>query len=222
MPVAVTPEWWKIALYAAVAALVLFGLFRIPKVGAVIRGAFSIALLGVFIFVLLRQAPFEPALAGIADRLGLSGQAVAGREVRIRMSPDGHFWAAATINGVPRRMLIDSGATVTALSQDTADAAGVKPELRVMPMMLRTANGTVQAQTATIDRLDLGAPTITTARGSMSAGEAAIAARGLKAVISPALGPVDILGMNFLSQMESWRVEGRVLILTPKAPASPT
>jgi len=42
----------------------------------------------------------------------------------------------------------------------------------------------------------------------------------LKAVISPALGPVDILGMNFLSQMESWRVEGRVLILTPKAPAA--
>ena len=102
MPVAVTPEWWKIALYAAVAAVVLFGLFRIPKVGAVIRGAFSLALLGLFIFVVLRQAPFEPALAGIADKLGLSGQAVAGREVRIRMSPDGHFWAAASVNALRR------------------------------------------------------------------------------------------------------------------------
>ena len=96
----------------------------------------------------------------------------------------------------------------------------MKPEMRVMPMMLRTANGVVQAQTGSIDRLDLGVPTLITERGAMSGGAPAIEARGLKTVISPALGPVDILGMNFLTQLESWRVEGRTLILTPKAQAT--
>ena len=36
-------------------------------------------------------------------------------------------------------------------------------------------------------------------------------------MISPALGTIDILGMNFLSQLASWRVEDRTLILVPRA-----
>ena len=40
-----------------------------------------------------------------------------GEEVRLRMAPDGHFWADVRLDGVERRMLIDSGATITALSQ---------------------------------------------------------------------------------------------------------
>src|SRR3546814_12173135 len=42
-----------------------------------------------------------------------------------------------------------------------------------------------------------------------------ITARDLKVALSPALGDIDVLGMNFLSQLASWRVEGRTLILVP-------
>src|SRR3546814_4577440 len=45
-----------------------------------------------------------------------------------------------------------------------------------------------------------------------------ITARDLKVAISPALGDIDVLGMNFLSQLASWRVEGRTLI--PAAPGN--
>jgi len=120
------------------------------------------------------------------------------------MSQDGHFWARATVNGVPRRMLIDSGATVTAISQSTARAASVAPQSGIVPVLMRTANGTVRVETGTIDRLEIGG----------------LEARDLSAVISPALGDVDILGMNFLTQLASWRVEGRTLILEPSAPAA--
>src|SRR3546814_19468098 len=72
---------------------------------------------------------------------------------------------------------------------------------------MRTANGTVRAETGVVDRLDLGG----------------IEASNLKVVISPALGTIDVLGMNFLSQLASWRVEGRTLILIPhKAAPSDT
>src|ERR1043166_4340130 len=114
------PEWQQLALYAVGAALGLVILFRLPYVGRILRGLFSFAILGFGLFVLFQQAPFDPNLGKLGQRLGLDGQRVAGREVRIRMSPDGHFWARASINGVEQRLLIDSGATVTALSVQAA------------------------------------------------------------------------------------------------------
>jgi len=204
MPLAASPEWQTMALYAIGAAVLLFALVRLPVVGKLISGAVSLALMALFVFVLLRQAPFDPTLARITERMGLSGQAVAGEEVRIRMSADGHFWADAAVNGVRRRMLIDSGATVTAISDETARLAAVEPEIGLLPVILRTANGDVAARTAAID-LTLGG----------------IEARNLKVVTAPAIGSVDVLGMNFLSQLASWRVEGRTLILAPKPKAEP-
>jgi aspartyl protease family protein len=118
------------------------------------------------------------------------------------MSSDGHFWAKATINGVERRMLIDSGATVTAVSQDTAAQASIAKGAEMMPVVLRTANGMTPAQTGTIEELRVGNVT----------------ARNLKVVSSPALGDLNVLGMNFLSRLASWRVEGRTLIMVPNHP----
>ena len=198
MSIAANPEWQHLALYAIGIAVVLMVLFRLPLVGRAFRALFSLGLLALAVFILLQQAPFDPTLARLTARLGLDDQQVAGDEVRIAMSPDGHFWARASIDGTERRMLIDSGATVTALSTQTAASAGVDRGGSLLPIMVRTANGTVQAETGSVDRLELGG----------------IEARNLKVVISPALG-VDILGMNFLSQLQSWRVEGRTLILDP-------
>lgn len=118
------------------------------------------------------------------------------------MSADGHFWADATVNGVSRRMLIDSGATVTAISEETAAAASVEADVGPVPVVMRTANGLAQARTGTVGELRLGT----------------IVARELKVVVSPALGDMDVIGMNLLSKLASWRVEGRTLILVPHHP----
>src|SRR5437764_13021116 len=116
MPHAV-PEWQHLALYAVGAALLIIFLQRIPFVGRVFRFAFSLGLLAFFIFVLLEQAPYQPELARFTDKLGLDDQRVEGKELHVRMSPEGHFWAVAAINGIKRRMLVHRGATVTALSK---------------------------------------------------------------------------------------------------------
>src|SRR3546814_29949 len=107
MSIATNPEWQQLALYAVGAALFLILLFNIPYIGRVIRALLSFALFAFCIFLLLRQAPFDPGLARITERLGLDNQQVSGDAVRIRISPDGHFWAHAAINGVERRMLVD-------------------------------------------------------------------------------------------------------------------
>jgi aspartyl protease family protein len=200
--VGIAAEWQRIALYAAGAALLIVLLQRIPILGRVVRFALSFGLLAFCLFLLLQHAPFEPHLARLAASLGLDRQEVTGREVRIPMAPDGHFWATATLNGSKRRMLIDSGATVTAISDATAAAASVDRDAAVVPVMLRTASGFAPAYPATVRELRVGN----------------VVARGLKVVISPGLGNLDVLGMNLLSKLQSWRVEGRTLILVPHHP----
>ena len=201
MPITTDLPWNELAIYAVGAALILVILFKIPYVGRVFRALFSFALLAFGIFLVLQQAPFDPNLSRITANLGLDAQEVVGDEVRIPMSPDGHFWAKVRVNGAERRMLVDSGATVTALSKATADAAGVKADATLVPLLMKTANGTVRADAGTVDRLAIGG----------------IEAKKLKVVIAPGLGDTDVLGMNFLSELQSWRVEDRTLILTPKA-----
>ncbi|HEX8483530.1 MAG TPA: TIGR02281 family clan AA aspartic protease [Allosphingosinicella sp.] len=202
MPLATDPDWPQIALYALGGALLLMLLFRLPVVGRLLRFAFSLALLAVALFILIQQAPYQPQLGRVAERLGLDPQEVTGREVRIKMASDGHFWADATVNGVRRRMLIDSGATVTALSERTAAAASIEANLGPVPVVLRTANGMAPARTGSVEELRLGN----------------IVARDLKVVVSPAFGNMEVIGMNFLSKLASWRVEGRTLILVPHRP----
>lgn len=201
MPTA-APEWQHLAIYAVGAALLIMALQRLPYVGRILRFAFSAGLLAFLIFILLQQAPYQPELARFTDRLGLDDQKVAGRELRVSMSNDGHFWVLASINGVRRRMLIDSGATVTALATSTARDAKIEAGTALAPVVLRTANGATPAQTGKIDELRVGN----------------IVARNLRVVTAPGLGELDVLGMNFLSKLESWRVEGRTLILVPHHP----
>ncbi len=143
-------------------------------------------------------------LVGQRDRVAglLRTSLVEGRETRIAIAADGHFWADVTVDGVSRRMLIDSGATTTALSQATARQAGLVDD-SPFPVVIDTANGQITARTATAKRVAVGNVT----------------ARDLHIVMSPAFGTTDVIGMNFLSQLASWRVEGRTLVLTPPRPS---
>jgi aspartyl protease family protein len=118
------------------------------------------------------------------------------------MARDGHFWLRAEINGVPARFLVDTGATLTAVSSDTAERAGLAPRRAGIPIRMQTANGMVAAKLTEIDDLRFGN----------------VAAHGLDAIIAPGLGPTNVVGMNLLSRLSSWRVENNVLILVPHHP----
>lgn len=183
--------------------LLVFLARRVPVLRALLSLAIWAGLIGTLVLVVGQRGQFDPYLGQIASRLNIDGQDVVGEEVRIRMSPDGHFWARVRFGDAPPvRMLIDSGATITALSAGTAAAAGLQPTDGIVPVLLHTANGTVRAQTATVDEMRFGN----------------IVARNLPVVVSPSFGDMSVLGMNFLSRLKSWRVEGRTLILVPNNP----
>ena len=193
---------WPLAALI-VAGLVALGLLRrVPVLGTLISlASWGVAILLLVVMLDQRQR-FDPYFARASRALGLEEQRVEGRELRVKMAPDGHFWVRARIGGIEKRLLIDSGATVTALSPDTAAAAGLALRDEAFPVVLQTANGAVQARTAQVPELRLGN----------------IVARDLPVVVAPAFDGVNVLGMNFLSRLKSWRVEGRTLILVPHHP----
>jgi len=125
-----------------------------------------------------------------------------GAEIADSIGENAELVGFGTGAGVKTRMLIDSGATVTAISHGTARAARINTGRTLTPIMLRTANGVTPAETGSVDELRAGN----------------IVARNLKIVTAPGMGELDVLGMNFLSQLQSWRVEGKTLILVPHHP----
>jgi len=189
-------------LIAGVVAVVLLSR-RFRVVGRIVSFVFMLGCIALVVMLVAERGRFDPTFARIASLLQLNeGQEIAGKETRVPMANDGHFWVTVRFGSVERRMLVDSGATVTALSSETAAAAGLQPDRSPFPMIIQTANGSIRAQTATVPELRIGN----------------IVARDLAVVTSPAFGEMDVVGMNFLSRLKSWRVEGRTLILTPNHP----
>ena len=171
------------------------------SVGFVLRSLVSWALIvALTVLAVAHRNELGALFAAASAKLGIDDQQVDGNTVRIRMAPDGHFWARVSLNGVERRMLIDSGATITAISADTAAAADVDSGSG-LPVMIETANGTVAAQRGRIQHLAVGP----------------LKTEDLGVVVSESFGSLDVLGMNFLSRLHSWRVENNTLILEPRA-----
>lgn len=189
-------------LVLGIVVVVLVVARRIPIVRGLVNIGMTLVLVGLLFVAVDQRRQFDPYVGKIARFLKIEDQQVVGGEVRIRMSPDGHFWARAKLNGVERRLLIDSGATITAISEKTAEDAGIDARIGVVPIVLQTANGSIAAKTGRIAQLKLGA----------------IVARDLQVVVSPAFGNTNVLGMNFLSRLASWRVEENTLILVPHHP----
>ncbi len=159
--------------------------------------------IGIFalIFLLVSFRPEMKLIWGrVTGELGLaSGPQISGAPMTLRKREDGHFWVDADVNGHRVEFMVDSGATFTALSAPAARDAGVEPDAFSMKIAIGTANGTIEADRATVSELRLG---------SLVMQDHAI-------VVADAFGDTNVLGMNFLSALKSWRVEGSSMILTP-------
>ena len=207
LPEFVRPFLGQPLLALAIGAMVLVllgGLVRrpLPMTGGVIRALGNVGLIFALLLTIAQVARISPGLDVSMPQIGMPEQEITGRETRIRMAPDGHFWIRASVNGVTRRFLVDTGATLTAIAANTAEEAEIEPQQLRQTVVLKTANGTAAAQLATIEELRVGNAV----------------ARNMDAVIVPGIGDINVLGMNFLSRLKSWRVEGKTLILVPNHP----
>jgi len=196
----------NINLVFAIGALVLVAsaLFsRRIGFGEIVRNILAwVAIFAVFIVGFSYQREILAVWSRVSGEMtGANEQLVVGDTLRIRQSADGHFWVDAKVNGLPVRFLIDSGATTTAMTLRTAQNAGIDISKSPIPVILTTANGSVEAQRGTIQSLQIGP----------------MVAQDLPVVVAEEFGDSNVIGMNFLSKLGSWRVEGPVMVLEPPA-----
>lgn len=169
--------------------------------------AFAVAIL-----VGLRHVPAtdRPGIASQADATGaeartealitpLASSADGGRPHVARISADrsGHYFVDARIKGQSVRFLVDTGATVVALSAADAQRIG----LRTLPSdytdEVRTANGVTRAAPANLAEVEVGSIRIHNV-------PAQVLASGLD---------ISLLGMSFLGRLGQFSVEDGVLVL---------
>ncbi len=134
----------------------------------------------------------------IADSRAIQSN-LSGAGVSIPMGRDGHYWVDALVNGQTVRFLVDSGAGITAVSQSTADSLGLASDPMNQTMVIGTANGEIIAKRSAIPAMEIGS----------------IHASELPIVVSAAFGGTNVLGMNFLNKLDSWRVEDGHMVLEP-------
>lgn len=130
---------------------------------------------------------------------GAPRQSIEGDEIKLVRQDDGHFWVRAELNGHQVDLLVDSGATVTAINSNTANAAEIALNPEARSIELNTANGVVRARTGTVKTLTVGG----------------MALDDHRVVVADVFGDTNVAGMNFLSSFDSWSVTGDVMTLKP-------
>lgn len=184
-------------LYLLMAAMLVFGALMTRREPAAKMFTMILAWVAIFAagFVLFT---FRDDFGWVTQRLkaeALGTPVQQGRETRIPMAIDGHFWVDATLNGRDVKFLVDSGATTTTIDRNTAKAAGVEISSR-RDQYVRTGNGIVRVASGRADELTVGG-----------------IRRNDVALQIADNDDLNVLGMNYLSSLSRWSVEGRWLVL---------
>jgi aspartyl protease family protein len=184
-------------LYLLMAVMLMLGMLMTRREPAARLFTYGLAWVAVFAsgFILLA---FRDNLGWVAQRLRAEADGTPiseGREMRIPMAIDGHFWVKARLNGHDVRFLVDSGATTTTIDRGTAEAAGVEMSNR-RDQYVRTGNGVIRVASGRADEIRIGSIT-----------------RHDVALEVADNDDLNVLGMNFLSSLSRWGVEGRWLVL---------
>jgi aspartyl protease family protein len=184
-----------IVLYVVAAVFVASSLFGR---GIPLDKAAKMAVAWVAIFAgIFAIFAFRSELTGVGQRLRaeLTGAPIVeGNIVRVPISADGHFWVRARLNGEQVRFIIDSGASTTMISRKTAEDCGIPTTGDRVQVI--TANGPAWATISSAGRVEVGS----------------IKRTDLPVLVSQQ-DDMNLLGMNFLSSLSGWRVEGNMLVL---------
>ncbi len=120
-----------------------------------------------------------------------------GDELIVQAGPNGHFMVDAVVDGVEIRFLVDTGASSVVLTAKDAERLGYRLDGLEYSDRYQTANGEIRGAPVILPELRIGDLEIEDVRSSV-----------IRAPLSTSL-----LGMTFLSRLESFEVRDEGLIL---------
>jgi aspartyl protease family protein len=167
--------------------------------------AVALTLLGSSFLLTRLPEPAAASAAGATDAVGGEAPAPAPpqrqssdyREASLEADQHGQYAAEVLINGVPVRMLVDTGATQVCVAASTARRLGLSPS-GGRKLLIQTANGQSTASPTMLRSLSLDGL-------YMNDVEALI--------LAPEAGEVNLLGESFLKRLVSVEQRNGALVL---------
>jgi aspartyl protease family protein len=145
------------------------------------------------------RTPSQVSQAPAALAVAATPQVPAGgRTVVIPRDQRGHFQVEGRIEGKRLDFMVDTGASVIALTAGDARKLGLRPQQREFTTEVKTANGTVRAAPTQLDRVEIEG----------------LSVRNVAALIMPD-GVLDqnLLGLSFLAKLRRFEYSGGKLVL---------
>ncbi len=121
-----------------------------------------------------------------------------GTVVELKAGRNGHFNTEAEINGRSIEVMVDTGATMVALSYEDAERAGIFLSKGDFTRAVTTANGVARVAPVTLDRVSIGDITVRDVPA---------------AVAEPGRLKTSLLGMTFLSRLSRFDMRSGILVL---------
>lgn len=121
-----------------------------------------------------------------------------GRSLKLDSDRQGHFHAEARVNGRRLDVMVDTGASRVVLRESDAAEAGIRPMPADYTATVSTANGSVKAAPAKIDRIEIGDITVF----------------DVPALVLPDdVLSQNLLGVSFLSRLRRYEVANGQMVL---------
>jgi aspartyl protease family protein len=162
-------------------------------VAGLVLGAAGIA--GKYIDRPSKSASEQPVAAAATPNAPSQSSA---RMVSIGRDHRGHFQANGRVEGRQVSFMVDTGASVIALTERDADRLGIKPSRSAYTAAVQTANGKVRAAPVTLNSVDIGG----------------LVVRDVRALVVPggALNE-NLLGLSYLTRLKRFEFANNRLVL---------
>jgi aspartyl protease family protein len=135
------------------------------------------------------SAAYKPQAVKVAKSSGV---------VELKAGTHGHYYTGAEINGRPIKVMVDTGASIVALTADDASRIGLFIRDRDYTHRVSTANGHARVAPVVLERVSIGGITI----------------RNVPAAVSePGMLATSLLGMSFLGRLQRVDMRSGVLLL---------
>lgn len=120
------------------------------------------------------------------------------RIVSIGRDHRGHFQANGRVDGRQVSFMVDTGASIIALTERDADRLGVRPSRSAFTAAIQTANGVVRAAPVTLNSVDIGG----------------LVVRDVRAVVVSGRGLTEnLLGLSYLTRLKRFEYSNNRLVL---------
>jgi aspartyl protease family protein len=119
-------------------------------------------------------------------------------QIEVPRSSDGHYYLTISVNAVPIRFVVDTGATDIVMSHSDAEKIGLDLDNLTYFGRAMTANGEVRTAPVRLDSLSVGP----------------IVDRNMSAWVNEGEMSTSLLGMAYLQRFDRIEISGGQLILT--------